>query len=163
MQDAQQPEGLTIAEAAAQLGVSSDTVRRRIRRGELPAQQVTTPNGPAWRVLLGVLPSAVPTLDGAPSSAAMHVEAPLLARLLADTQAELVRTAGAAAMWQARAEFLAGQLEQAQLALAAPKEPASQERPFLSDSDAVAVDPTQTSSQTPQRAPWWQFWRSVTA
>jgi len=47
MQDAQQDQGLTIAEAAAQLGVSSDTVRRRIRRGDLNAVQMHTPNGPA--------------------------------------------------------------------------------------------------------------------
>jgi len=52
MHDAQQPEGVTIAEAAAHLGVSSDTVRRRIRRGDVQAMQVHTPNGPAWRVLM---------------------------------------------------------------------------------------------------------------
>jgi excisionase family DNA binding protein len=163
MQDAQQPEGLTIAEAAAHLGVSSDTVRRRIRRGDLSAMQVHTPNGPAWRVLLGALPSAVPTLDGAHSSAAMHVEAPLLAQLLADAQAELVRKAEAAAMWQARAEFLAGQLEQAQLALAAPKEMASHQRPQISDSDGLTAETTQTPATTPQRVPWWLPWRRVTS
>src|SRR6266508_158363 len=37
MQDAQQNGWLTLAEAAAALGVSPDTVRRRIRRGELVA------------------------------------------------------------------------------------------------------------------------------
>jgi len=35
-------------------------------------------------------------------------EAPLLARLLTDTQAELVRTAAAAAMWQTPAEIASG-------------------------------------------------------
>jgi len=72
MQDAQQDQSLTIAEAAAHLGVSSDTVRRRIRRRDLRAVQVPTPNGPAWRVALGAVPtlsngvhSAVQTLDGA--------------------------------------------------------------------------------------------------
>jgi excisionase family DNA binding protein len=159
MQDAQQDQGLTIAEAAAQLGVSSDTVRRRIRRGDLNAVQVHTPNGPAWRVLLGTLPSAMPTLDGTHSSAAMHIEAPLLAQLLADAQAELVRKAEAAAMWQARAEFLASQLEQAQLALAAPKA----DRPEIApgrDSDASTGEPTQTSSEhrDGRPRPWWRVW-----
>src|SRR5437867_3782973 len=37
MQDATQDNWLTIAEAAAVLGTSPDTVRRRIRRGELVA------------------------------------------------------------------------------------------------------------------------------
>lgn len=163
MQDAEQDRGLTVAEAAAHLGVSSDTVRRRIRRGDLRAMQVPTPNGPAWRVLLGVLPSAMSTLDGVPSSPAMHVEAPLLAQLLADAQAELVRKAEAAAMWQARAEFLASQLEQAQLALTAPREAASQERPISNVSEGVPVEPSQTPRETPQRAPWWQPWRRVTS
>ena len=41
-------QGVTIAEAAAQLGLSSDTIRRRLRRGELRDVQVPTPNGNAW-------------------------------------------------------------------------------------------------------------------
>jgi excisionase family DNA binding protein len=67
MQDAQHDQGVTIAEAAAQLGISSDTVRRRIRRGELAAVQVSTPNGPAWRVLLGSLSTLGSALGAAPS------------------------------------------------------------------------------------------------
>jgi hypothetical protein len=38
---------LTIAEAAAALGVSVDTVRRRLKRGELRAEQAQTERGPA--------------------------------------------------------------------------------------------------------------------
>jgi hypothetical protein len=40
----------TIAEAARQLGVSRDTVRRHIRRGRLPASKRPTSNGLAWLV-----------------------------------------------------------------------------------------------------------------
>lgn len=40
----------TIAEAARQLGVSQDTVRRRIRRGHLSAHKQVTPKGRAWLV-----------------------------------------------------------------------------------------------------------------
>ena len=61
-------------------------------------------------------------------------------------------------MWQARAEFLAGQLEQAQLALAAPKEPTPQERPSLADSEGVPVEPTQTPSAPRNGRPWWRLW-----
>jgi excisionase family DNA binding protein len=158
MQDAQQDDGLTIAEAASQLGCSVDTIRRRIRRGELDAQQVPTQHGPAWRIMLGMLPGTVPTVVGSTlGSAAMHVEAPLLAQLLADAQAELVRKAEAAAMWQARAEMLAGQVERLQLALEAPK-PDSPEIAPQRDSEASAVATTQPSSETAKRAPWWRFW-----
>jgi hypothetical protein len=43
---------LTLAEAAAALGVSIHSVRRRARAGQLVARQVPTDRGPAWRVLL---------------------------------------------------------------------------------------------------------------
>jgi DNA-directed RNA polymerase specialized sigma24 family protein len=46
MQDAQHDGWLTIVEAASHLGCSVDTIRPRIRRGELSAQQVHTPTGP---------------------------------------------------------------------------------------------------------------------
>lgn len=158
MQDAQQQDSLTIAQAAAQLGVSVDTVRRRIRRGELDAQQVPTQRGPAWRVTLGTLHSNPGSVGSMPGSSAMHVvEAPLLAKLLTDTQAELVRKAEAAAMWQARAEHLASQVEQLQRALPAP----SPERPFSGDSEHAASEPTQTPSERRNGRngrSWWRFW-----
>lgn len=43
-------EYVTIREAAQRLGVSADTVRRRIRRGELPGERQETPQGYVWRV-----------------------------------------------------------------------------------------------------------------
>jgi hypothetical protein len=63
------------------------------------------------------------TWASARSSGTAVAEAPLPAPLLADTQAELVRTAAAAAMWQARAELLGAQVERLQRALEAPREP----------------------------------------
>jgi len=42
----------TIAEAATHLGVSADTIRRRIRRGELSARQAPRPQGHVWMVEL---------------------------------------------------------------------------------------------------------------
>jgi excisionase family DNA binding protein len=71
MQHAQQTETwATLAEAASLLGCSVDTVRRRIRRGELHAMQDAGRHGPTWRVLLGVpagTPSVVPTVGSMPS------------------------------------------------------------------------------------------------
>jgi hypothetical protein len=58
-----------------------------------------------------------------------------LVHLVAQLQGDIVQKAEAAAMWQARAEFLAGQLEQAQLALAAPKEPTPSKIAHTADSE----------------------------
>jgi excisionase family DNA binding protein len=43
---------VSIDEAARLLGVSQDTIRRRIRNGELKAHQETRPQGYIWRVTL---------------------------------------------------------------------------------------------------------------
>jgi excisionase family DNA binding protein len=43
---------ITVAQAAFQLGVSEDTVKRRIRRGELRGKQVSRPQGYVWLVEL---------------------------------------------------------------------------------------------------------------
>ena len=55
MQDAVQETWLTFAEAAAVLGCSPDTARRRVRRGEL----VATHQGRQVRVPLDSLPGSV--------------------------------------------------------------------------------------------------------
>ena len=57
----------SLAEAAAILGCSVDTVRRRIRRGELHAMQDAGRHGPTWRVLLSATPGTMPTLGSTPS------------------------------------------------------------------------------------------------
>jgi len=45
-------EKVSIAEAARRLGVSTDTVRRRIGKGELLAHREPTPQGYRWEVEL---------------------------------------------------------------------------------------------------------------
>lgn len=59
-------DGVPIPDAAAALGVSTKTIRRRIKDGTLPAYEVSTAQGYAWRVVLpvphGQVSSAVSTL-----------------------------------------------------------------------------------------------------
>jgi DNA-binding transcriptional MerR regulator len=43
---------LTLSEAASQLGVSIDAVRRRMRRGEFQRRQIRTRHGVTWQVRL---------------------------------------------------------------------------------------------------------------
>jgi len=45
-------EKVSIGEAAQRLGVSTDTIRRRIGKGELTAHQEPTPQGFRWKVEL---------------------------------------------------------------------------------------------------------------
>ena len=53
-------EWLTVTEAAARLGVSEKTLRKRIKSGQIEAQKVTLPaGGVAWRVTADALNGAV--------------------------------------------------------------------------------------------------------
>jgi hypothetical protein len=154
-----------LAQAADQLGVSRDALRRRIRRGTLPSRQVETRYGPTYEVQIS---EASATLAGGdhqgnghhPGVSATVTTATLdaFATLVRDLSDRSERNAAAAAMWQARAELLAGQVERLQLALDAPREPASQERPISSDSEHAADEPPETPAATAHGRPWWRLW-----
>ena len=65
---------VTIQEAAQHLGVSQDTVRRRIRKEELQARQTPTPQGFRWMVELEEDAQAAPTLPHRPDIGGAQVE-----------------------------------------------------------------------------------------
>jgi hypothetical protein len=165
------PDGevwLPLAEAAPRLGLSRHQLRRRIRAGQIANRQVQGLHGLTYEVCLdsdATVPSASRHPDDRNGDATVMVTPPLaeLVSLVRDTQTQLLQATAAAAMWQTRAEMLSNQVERLQLALEAPKEPASPERPQTSDSEGVAVEPTQTSSASPKRAPWWAPWRRATS
>src|SRR5688500_11553086 len=61
-----QTEGawLTLTEAAALLGVSAETVRRRVQQGQLEGEQIASPRGRAWLVWLPGAQGMTPPRDG---------------------------------------------------------------------------------------------------
>jgi hypothetical protein len=166
----QQPgegEWVSLAQASERVGVSIQTLRRRIRDGKLPARKISSPYGVAWTVSLSKLDGEVntrkvvdeggsstgegvdrggsPTEEEngqAPSSTLGMVEA---LELIERLQQEVVAKAEAASIWQGRAEMLSLQLGLAQervLALEAPKE-----EPKAEESKAEA-----------NLLPWWRWW-----
>lgn len=101
----------TVDEAAKHLGVSRDTVMRRIRKGELDAHQEERPQGHVWRVV-------VP--DEKEESGKVDGEA--VAREL-ETMREMLQMAqGELATKNEQIKELHVLLQQAQAALPAPKE-----------------------------------------
>jgi excisionase family DNA binding protein len=142
---------LTLAQAAEVLGVSVDTIRRRVRRGELQARQVPTQHGPAWRVSLG---------NGATvGSTPMHAPLGDLVAMLRELTERAERNAAAAALWQGRAQVLEAELAQAReqlRALPAPPPDMPQDAPQR-ESGAVSPEPTPPPAAG-RRRPWWRFW-----
>ena len=52
MQTADLDQWMPLADAARELGVSTDTLRRRLRKGQLVGEQRPTPQGFVWWVCL---------------------------------------------------------------------------------------------------------------
>lgn len=139
---------VTIAQAAASLGVSDDTIRRRIKAGELDAREdergrkiVTLPDEP---------PSAATATDGASTSTANHIQ-----EWLADVRAERDRLAE-------QVRFLAQQLDASTTAQSQLRELLAREQSRTlalpaphgaQQEDATAPHP---APQEPARQRWWE-------
>lgn len=160
------PVTVTIGEAARILGVGEQTIRRRIKRGELTAVRVERPQGHQWQVVIDQVVTRSPdqvTADADQVTGSQDLVNPLgpdqvtaSLRLAQDLTAQLEQErARSAQLEQERAElygrlgYFQAQLEQAQTqikALAAPKEP-------VPGGNAV-LPPAE-----PPKRPWWAFWR----
>jgi hypothetical protein len=113
---------VSVMEAATHLGVSPDTIRRRIRNGELQARREPTPQGYIWRVELPEEESAEEAALKATNPAAwrelvdvLKDEVALLREQLAAHQEELVSK-------NKQIEQLHILLQQAQASLPEPKD-----------------------------------------
>jgi len=103
-------ERVSIKEAAERLGVSADTVRRRLKRGELAGEREKTPQGFVWRVELPVEARIVPPAEAttAAQAASVLVEDALEAARLRERVDGLERLVGELQSerdaWQAQAQ-----------------------------------------------------------
>ena len=163
-----EPKWVTVPEAAGILGVTPETIRRRLRRGDLHGQHVHDPGNPLGRVWRVALPEARNT--------PVDVGSPARADVLADAQAlEIARLHGALADRAREIERLHGIVER--LAVPAlPPPPADQ------SVDAQALEIARLHGALADRAreierlhgiverlatpalaapaprPWWRLW-----
>jgi excisionase family DNA binding protein len=150
-------ERVTIREAAKRLGVSQDTVRRRLKAGELQGVQDPIPGGFTWLVELA--PDAGPAeLPGLPEAGVAATEAEFLRRRLADLEQERDRLA----------ELLEGERsahaetrqlwarEQELLRVRALPPPSKQ--PEAAEATPQQVPEGQPSPAEAAPRPWWRFW-----
>ena len=143
-------ERITLVEAAERSGLSVDLVRRRLKSGHLPSRQTTTKHGPAWEVPADALPLATARVARATVAEDRQPATLALVEMVAKLQADVIARTEAAALWQGRAEMLAGELatsrEQVR-ALMAPREEPENSASVEPISSVDLVDP-------PAR-PWW--------
>lgn len=74
--------GLSIKDAARVLGVSANTVRSRIKSGELPASKVKGPTGEQWRVFTSNLPTDCQQVTNALQASSQNGSSSEVQRLL---------------------------------------------------------------------------------
>jgi len=145
---------IDLREAAAWLGISERTVRRRLHRGELEGRQVPTAQGPAWRIRLDTLPPSSNGHDTGRADSAALVDA---LRVVADQQQQLRDQTYQLLQLAGQVGYLQGQVEQLR-ALPAPTPHQSAQGGHQGASVAgVAVD-VLAKPLTPPRKAWWRFW-----
>lgn len=81
---------ITVEQAAAVLGVSVTTVKRRIRAGSLRGEQAQRPQGMVWLVYLD--PAATPSAEERPPAASVAATAPTTLTAQADAMVSLIQT-----------------------------------------------------------------------
>jgi hypothetical protein len=132
-------EWVSVDEAAKRLGMATITVRRQVKSGQLTARRVSKSYGFQWEVWIDQGLGSDQTEEDRPRPSLDRERDTLVLTLtnqVTQLAHELVEKAEAAALWQGRAEILAGELDRARdriLLLEAPK----------------------TNGVT---HPWWKFW-----
>lgn len=124
-----QGEWLPLSKASQELGVSVQTLRRRIKEKQIEARQATTPFGFAWEVLVNSVDrdgeepintadlgdQGVNTPIQGASAASLEMISAL--NLIERLQASVVEKTEIATMWQTRAHVLAEQVSGLQVQL----------------------------------------------
>lgn len=144
---------VSVSEAAAALGVSTDAIRKRLSRGTIQGEKVSG----QWRVTLPdtATPPTGHQPDTSDTPSGHQPDTGALASAFAQLAAENARNAAAAAMWQERARNLETQL----MALQPGDLPENEatESPVSNDSDATGVTTHAESERVPLSM--WSRWK----
>jgi excisionase family DNA binding protein len=140
-------ETLSVTEAAVALGVSERTVRRRIARGQLPAQlRPGAGGGTVWEIERAAIAPPVPDERGQ-----------VAALVPAAGSAELARLEGDVREIKA---FLAGQIAQRESDIARALEPLAKRLEILArENESLKTELAATRGH--QRPAWWKRLRRV--
>lgn len=143
----------TVGEVAAAYGVSADTIRRRMRKGDLEARRVQIPSGYKWMI---PMPAPGETLPGSPlvPAAATDPGAMIdtLQRELAARNDEIARLTG---LLESQARALESALQRP--ALPDPAESGAVGSPVSNETDATHIStPDKPSSAWGRFVRWLQ-------
>jgi hypothetical protein len=152
-----QGEWLTLQVASQRLGVSIQTLRRKIKKGKLESRQVESIHGMTYEVCIAPDYHTMERVGwGSSPKAETSGNREILALLhkLQDENRELhqeaIAKSEACAMWQARAEMVSLQLTATHEQLRAAQQ-------TIKMLEAPKVEPVPEESKVEDR-PWWKIW-----
>jgi hypothetical protein len=133
-------ELITLADAAHRLGVSVDTVRRRLQKGELKGQQQARPQGFIWLIEMPDETDQRNSIAGSQAEAEVNSQVSVAA-----CGAEIKRLEGMVAMLQDRVNAQQEELE-------ARRREVQELHVLLQQSQVALPSPKDNRS-------WWRFWQ----
>lgn len=151
---------MSISDAARALGVSEQTIRRRIRRGDLPATRIARAQGYEYRVQLPpgqrdqVQVITRLSADSHPDQVQIDSDQVpdshdqvTLATVIAEQSRQITRLNDERAELYGRIGYYQAQIEQANAKILALEAPAS-----------VQVNDAPIAVEVPSNRPWWRVW-----
>jgi len=138
-------EWLPLTEASARLGITLDTIRKKVQKGDFQARKTPSQKGLRWEVyLVSDQPqdqSSIPLEEVEPSQATSETSQLIL--LLRDLTDRLDRVSNEKVQLAGQVGFLQAQLQQAQAEILLLKSP----------------PPPAPEPQDEKNYPWWLFWK----
>ncbi len=148
---------LTIDEAAERLGVSSDTVRRRIKRGELRAEKRKGPYGECWMIPESEIKTAQVITDVIPVTRQVSIPDLVTAITAKVTEAlteELAGTRAAIEDLIEKESRIRAEIEALREELAATREIQERIERSIEERDKRLMEALR--GLTEKRRPWWR-------
>ncbi len=149
---------LTIAEAAALLGVHKNTVRNRIKNGSYPAEIVQTERGPTYLIERESLLTNLNTntLSSASQELVSHQAMEFVQDLLRPFVSELGEVREELGAERARRQMAEQRAAALEAELEALKQP--QESPQTAEEEPERAEPHPAPTEAPEgvRRPWWR-------
>jgi len=161
MTDSQADTGLSLTDAAAQLGISERTVLRRIKDGTVDGRKIGEGRGGVWRIYLSVSDSQLaPVSDSPTNTPGTLSDSPTdepgnVSASVSDSQTQpaqdMIRMVELVDKLQAQNQQLAGQLGFTQAKLQEAERTVAL---LMAPKDDTAPEPP----AEPERRPWWKRW-----
>jgi len=148
-------ERLSMKQAAERLGVSVDTIRRRLKKGELVSEKEPTPQGYEWRIILPVDESDATEPQGEPASSPSLAGVAIEVELLRERIDELKEERD---VWREQAQRSGEAERELRILLRGAQELALPAKAMPQDASGATEGPSRVSGDSQEQGAVWWLW-----